>query len=73
MLGGRQVPRDIEERQTSWCFQSTTELPFEMEVTFESGSFTDRPNRLDGDSFKELLEEHVAAFYKKFDKTFDLD
>ena len=73
MLGGRQVPRDVEGGPNFMVFQITTELPFEMEVIFESGSFTDRPNRLDGDTFDKLLKEHVTAFDRKFGEIFDLE
>lgn len=52
--------------------QVTVQLPFEIEVTFESGSFVDRPNSLVGPNFSAVLARHKSAFEAKFEQTFSL-
>lgn len=71
-LGGKQVSRDAEGLANFLVYQVTTELPFEMEVVFESGSFVNRPDRLIGDTFDEALLQHVSQFDKKFEEIFNL-
>lgn len=72
ILGGRQVPREAEGRANFIVFQVSAELPFEMEVVFESGSFVHRPERLQGQVFDTLLKKHESAFDEKFEKIFGL-
>ena len=43
-----------------------------MEVIFQSGSFTDRPDSLSGSIFQNVLDTHLTAFSGKFEKTFQL-
>ncbi|XP_069488582.1 mannosyl-oligosaccharide glucosidase [Ambystoma mexicanum] len=52
--------------------QVTLQLPFEIEVAFESGSFLDRPDSLVGPVLSAELARHKAAFEAKFDQTFPL-
>ncbi|XP_052773711.1 mannosyl-oligosaccharide glucosidase-like [Mya arenaria] len=72
VLGGRQVPIDVEDGSNFVVFQVTTELPYTLEVMYESGSIYERPNRLQGEVFSSLLAQHVSEFDKKFDEKFDL-
>ena len=72
VLGGRQVPREAEGQANFAVFQVTAELPYEMEVVFESGSYVDRPERLQGPVFDEAMKKHETAFDKKFENIFDL-
>lgn len=52
--------------------QFEAHVPFQFEVSFESGSFVDRPNSLSGDIFTRELKEHSEAFHKRFSDTFNL-
>ncbi|XP_050800860.1 mannosyl-oligosaccharide glucosidase isoform X2 [Gopherus flavomarginatus] len=52
--------------------QVTLALPCRVEVTFESGSFADRPGSLVGAVLSEELARHVAAFERRFEETFSL-
>lgn len=72
ILGGRQIPRDAEGGANLLVYQVTAELPFEMEVVFESDSFVDRSERLTGNLFDETLERFVNKFDKKFEEKFSL-
>jgi mannosyl-oligosaccharide glucosidase len=72
VLGGRQVPRDAEGGANFLVHQVTTELPFEMEVIFESNSFVKRPERLTGSLFEISLAKHVSEFDEKFEQIFNL-
>ncbi|CAH1390080.1 unnamed protein product [Nezara viridula] len=51
-------------------FEAT--VPFQFEVSFESGSFVDRPNSLTEDVFTRELNERIQAFHEKFENTFNL-
>ncbi|XP_067389611.1 mannosyl-oligosaccharide glucosidase isoform X2 [Emydura macquarii macquarii] len=52
--------------------QVTLQLPCRVEVTFESGSFGDRPGSLVGEALAEELSRHMAAFEQRFEETFSL-
>ncbi|KAM8878839.1 mannosyl-oligosaccharide glucosidase [Spinachia spinachia] len=53
--------------------QVTVQMPFQIEVLFESGSFHRRPNQLVGSVMTQELERRKAEFDSKFEKTFDLE
>lgn len=72
VLGGRQIPREAEGKANFAVFQVTTELPFEMEVLFESRSFVDREDHLSGEVFDSLVAKHEASFDEKFENIFGL-
>ncbi|KAH3787199.1 mannosyl-oligosaccharide glucosidase-like [Dreissena polymorpha] len=72
VLGGDQVSSDAESGPNFMVHQITAELPFSMEVLFESASNVDRPNHLQGDIFQSLLSEHSQKFENKFTNTFQL-
>ncbi|XP_029451333.1 mannosyl-oligosaccharide glucosidase isoform X2 [Rhinatrema bivittatum] len=52
--------------------QVTLQLPFQVEVVFESGSFTDRPSMLSGEVLTAALAQHLSTFEDKFDSIFQL-
>lgn len=52
--------------------QVTFSPPFEMDIVFESKSFINRPNRLNGELFDEELNTHKDKFKNKFSDTFQL-
>ncbi|XP_053921994.1 mannosyl-oligosaccharide glucosidase isoform X3 [Cuculus canorus] len=52
--------------------QVTLEPPATLEVTFESGSVVARPERLAGRALSQALEQHAAAFERRFEETFGL-
>lgn len=71
-LGGRMVPKD-SPGQNFIVKEFTATLPLEMEVVFESGSFQDRPNALEGEVFTAALGSHVEDFNTKFSTIFQLE
>ena len=52
--------------------QVTVHIPFQMEVTFESGSFTDRKEPLLGEAFQREFAKHRHAFETQFENVFSL-
>jgi mannosyl-oligosaccharide glucosidase len=71
-LAGNNVPRGKGGAETLFVNQLTVTLPYEMEVIFESGSFTDRPNTFSGDLFQRDLAEHTSNFDVKFEDVFKI-
>lgn len=71
-LPGRMVPKDSPGANFI-VKQVTATLPLEIEVVFESGSFHDRPNALEGEVFSGALSSHIAEFNKKFTDVFHLE
>ncbi|XP_077575739.1 mannosyl-oligosaccharide glucosidase [Stigmatopora nigra] len=53
--------------------QVTVQMPFQMEVLFESASFRTRHNHLVGPIMTQELERRKAEFDAKFEKTFGLE
>jgi len=47
-------------------------MPFQMEVAFESGSFSDRKEQLLGDVFQSEYSKHRNAFETQFENVFSL-
>ncbi|KAK0041346.1 mannosyl-oligosaccharide glucosidase [Biomphalaria pfeifferi] len=70
-LTGRRVPNDAPGPNFI-VKQVTAQLPFTMEVIFQSGSVLDRPNELSGNVFSSLLEERTKEFNDKFETLFKL-
>ncbi|XP_053560379.1 mannosyl-oligosaccharide glucosidase [Bombina bombina] len=53
--------------------QLTLQLPFQVEVLFESDSFHDRPGPLSGKALSDLLGKHHRAMEERFRNTFRLE
>lgn len=62
----KQLPTNLYVQQ--WTLQ----LPFEMEIIFESGSFTSRSEILSGPIFSEALLKFSENFQKTFEEKFPL-
>ena len=74
-LAGHVTQRDQEGRELPVNFfvqQWDLELPFDVEVAFESGSFLTRGERLLGPSFVNLRDRYSSEFEKKFEERFSL-
>ena len=74
-LAGHVTQRDQEGRELPVNFvvqQWTLELPFDVEVAFESGSFLTRGERLLGPSFLNLRDKYSSEFESKFEERFTL-
>jgi len=74
-LAGHVTSRDQEGRELPvnlFVQQWTLELPFEVEVAFESGSFQARRERLLGSSFANLRDQYSSQFDRKFEEKFSL-
>jgi mannosyl-oligosaccharide glucosidase len=72
-LGGRLVPKESPGGPNMMIYQATVQIPSEIEIVFESGSFMDRPNTLSGEVFQYEIAKHSSAFDGKFSKIFDLE
>jgi mannosyl-oligosaccharide glucosidase len=72
-LGGRLVPKESPGGPNMMIYQATVQIPSEIEIVFESGSFMDRPNTLSGEVFQYEIAKHSSAFDDKFSKIFDLE
>lgn len=68
----QQQPDDPRKESDFLVHQVTVEMPFQIEVLFESGSFRDRPNQLVGAAMTEELERRKARFDARFERTFGL-
>lgn len=74
-LAGRVTQRDQEGRELPVNFfvqQWTLELPFDVEVSFESGSFLTRGEKLLGPLFLNLRDKYSSEFDRKFEERFTL-
>lgn len=47
-------------------------MPFELDVVFESGSFSTRQETLVKDAYTEALKWHQTRFAQRFENTFHL-
>lgn len=75
VTGGNSFSFEDNERRRTPNFvltQVTVMPPYEMEVVFESASFSDRPNTLSGEQFDKELLAYTAQFDEKFNKVFQL-
>ncbi|XP_053475561.1 mannosyl-oligosaccharide glucosidase [Ictalurus furcatus] len=67
-----QVQKDNRIQSDFVVHQVTVQVPFQIEVLFESGSFHDRPNQLKGSVLTEELTRLKMSYNEKFEKTFGL-
>lgn len=75
VLAGEQLPLLPEGKKKDPNFivtQVTGKIPLEIEVSYESGSFGNRVDKLTGDNYDEALEARREAFAKKFEGVFKL-
>ena len=75
VLAGHVTQRDEDGRELPvnlFVQQWTLELPFDVEVVFESGSFVAREERLLGSSFTNLRDKYSSEFDRKFEEKFSL-
>ncbi|GFO20120.1 mannosyl-oligosaccharide glucosidase [Plakobranchus ocellatus] len=70
-LSGRRVPRDVPGPNFV-VKQVTTQLPFTMEVLFQSGSFVNRGDQLSKEKFSALIQSKEEEFDAKFENIFHL-
>ncbi|KFM56880.1 hypothetical protein X975_00693, partial [Stegodyphus mimosarum] len=63
---------DKEYKENFFVYQVTFIPPFEMEVYFESASFTDRPWKLIGSFYNSELDRHMKNFEERFENIFQL-
>lgn len=63
---GRELPLNLFVQH--WTLQ----LPFDVEIAFESGSFLTRGDRLLGPAFESLREFYIKQFDRKFEEKFSL-
>ena len=72
-LSGRRMSGDNENKDENFVvFSGVFELPFTLEIAFESGSMKDRINQLKGSVFQENLMKYSDYFEKKFEQKFKL-
>ena len=72
-LSGRRMSGDNENKEENFVvFSGVFELPFTLEIAFESGSMKDRINQLKGSVFQENLMKYSDYFEKKFEQKFKL-
>ncbi|XP_017316328.1 mannosyl-oligosaccharide glucosidase [Ictalurus punctatus] len=67
-----QAQKDNRVQSDFVVHQVTVQVPFQIEVLFESGSFHDRPNQLKGSVLTEELTRLKLSYNEKFEKTFGL-
>lgn len=68
---GRRVPRDVPGPNFI-IKEVTAQLPFTIEVAFQSGSVLNRGQLLAGDAFTSAIQSKVAEFNEKFEAVFQL-
>ncbi|GFR99127.1 mannosyl-oligosaccharide glucosidase [Elysia marginata] len=68
-LSGRRVPRDVAG-PNFMVKQVTAQLPFTMEVIYQSGSFVDRQEELSKEKFTAVMQSKEQEFDAKFEKVF---
>ncbi|XP_053336327.1 mannosyl-oligosaccharide glucosidase-like [Clarias gariepinus] len=67
-----QQQNDNRIRSDFVVHQVTVQVPFQIEVLFESGSFHDRPNQLKGSVLTEEITRLKSSYNEKFEETFGL-
>lgn len=75
VLTGEQLPLSPEGKKKDPNFivtQITGRIPFEIEVSYESGSFINRINKLTGKHYDETLEKQRQLFAERFENVFKL-
>lgn len=72
-LPGHRMGGELENKEENFIvFSGVFELPFTIEIAFESGSFKDRINTLKGSVFQENLMKYSDYFEKVFEQKFKL-
>lgn len=72
-LAGVSFPHDDTLKQPNLVVhQVTGKLPFELEVVYESQSFSNRGNTLRGELYDAVLEKHRTDFVERFEEKFHL-
>lgn len=74
-LAGHVTQRDEDGNELPvnlFVQQWTLQLPFDVEIVFESGSFVTRAERLLGSSFTNLRDKYSSEFDRKFEERFTL-
>lgn len=72
-LMGRNLPDGVQESQANVIVsQLTVNIPYEMEIAFESDNVTNRQERMIGDVFRAEISKHFTAFENRFDSLFSL-
>ncbi|XP_012141245.1 mannosyl-oligosaccharide glucosidase isoform X2 [Megachile rotundata] len=75
ILAGEQVPLSADGQKKDANFivtQITGRIPFEIEISYESGSFINRVDRLIGENYVNALKKQRKLFDEKFEKIFKL-
>ncbi|XP_012226758.1 mannosyl-oligosaccharide glucosidase isoform X1 [Linepithema humile] len=75
VLAGEQLLLSPEGKKKDPNFivtQVTGKVPFEIEVSYESGSFSNRIDKLTGQNYDEALDKQRQLFSKKFENVFKL-
>ncbi|KAK9301679.1 hypothetical protein QLX08_006092 [Tetragonisca angustula] len=75
VLAGDQIPLSIDGKKRDANFiatQITGKIPFEIEISYESGSFINRVDKLTGQNYDRALKTHRKLFDEKFEKVFKL-
>lgn len=75
VLAGEQLPLLPEGKKKDPNFivtQVTGKIPFEIEISYESGSFSTRMEKLTGNNYDEALKNQRELFSKKFESVFKL-
>lgn len=75
VLAGEQIPLSADGKKKDANFiatQVTGRIPFEIEISYESGSFINRVDKLTGQNYDRALEMHRQLFDEKFEKVFKL-
>ncbi|XP_014477267.1 PREDICTED: mannosyl-oligosaccharide glucosidase GCS1 [Dinoponera quadriceps] len=75
VLAGEQLPLSNDGKKIDPNFivtQVTGRIPFEIEVSYESGSFGTRIHKLTGENYDEALERQRRLFADKFESVFKL-
>ncbi|XP_011638747.1 mannosyl-oligosaccharide glucosidase GCS1 [Pogonomyrmex barbatus] len=75
VLAGEQLsllPEGKKKDPNFVATQVTGKIPFEIEISYESGSFSNRIDKLTGKNYDEALKEQRQSFSKKFESVFKL-
>lgn len=75
ILSGEQIPLSADGKKKEANFivtQITGRIPFEIEISYESGSFINRVNKLTGQNYELALKKQREIFDEKFEKLFKL-
>nr|SVE69679.1 EOG090X02G1 [Eubosmina coregoni] len=72
-LAGSMFAKDDTLKQPNLVIhQVTGKLPFQLEVVYESQSFVNREDMLNGQVYETLLQKHRKNFHAKFEEKFHL-